>query len=311
MRQHRYIVLVFLACMGGCMEPAPTPAGGLSRLAASPDRTFVTEGADLRYRDLSLGEPVLLLHGYADRLETMEGIADSLASTHRVIALDLRGFGASTKYRDPARYGQAMVQDILALLDHLGIERTHVVGYSMGALVAASLAERHSDRVITAVLLGGPFFPDSTRAAAVLCPFADSLEAGRGLAPMFGWVFPAWGDSLLRAISDSVELANDRAALVAVLRSVPALTLNPGITAAPVPVLAIVGTRDPLRPMSRALVARWNGAQLVEQQGADHESILTVPAYMRRVRAFVDGKYSPRPHRFADEEVPDAGPARS
>lgn len=310
MRQDRYILFVFLALAGGCTQPVPA-GSGRHRFAASPDRLFLGQEAEIRYRDLALGEPVLLLHGYADRLETMEGLADSLAPTHRVIALDLRGFGGSSKFSDPGRYGQAMVGDVLALLDHLGIERSHVVGYSMGALLAATLTERHPDRVITATLLGGPFFPDAERAAQVLSPFADSIEAGGGLAPMFGWVFPAWRDSLLHAMSDSVERANDRGALVAVLRSFPALTLDQGTATAPVPVLAIVGTRDPLRPMSRMLVERWSGAQLMEVAGADHESILTVPLYMGKLRAHVDQERRTRPPRFADQERRHASTPRS
>lgn len=310
MRPDRYILFVFLAFAGGCTQPAPAGTGR-HRFAASPDRLFLGQEAEIRYRDLSLGEPVLLLHGYADRLETMEGLADSLAPTHRVIALDLRGFGGSSKFSDPGRYGQSMVTDVLALLDYLGIERTHVVGYSMGALLAATLVERHPDRIITATFLGGPFFESVNGAAQRLEPFADSLEAGRGLAPMFGWVFPAWQDSVLRAVSDSVERVNDRGALVAVLRSFPALTLDQGVAVAPVPVLAIVGTRDPLRPMSRMLVARWKGAELVEVSGADHESILTVPLYMERVRAHVDQERRARQPRLAGEEVRNASTPRS
>ncbi len=301
MRQDRYILFVFLALAGGCTQPVPAGAG-LHRFAASPDRLFLGHEAEIRYRDLSLGVPVLLLHGFADRLETMEALADSLAPTHRVIALDLRGFGSSSKFSDPARYGQAMLNDVLALMDHLGIERTHVIGYSLGALLAARLVERHPGRVITATFLGGPFFPDEKQAAELLMPFADSIEVGSGLEPMFGWVFPSWQDSLLHAVSDSVEQANDRGALVAVLRSVPALTLDPGVATAPVPVLAIVGTRDPVRPMSRTLVQRWSGAQLVEVNGADHESILTVPQYMEKVRAHVDPERRARPPRFAEQE---------
>ena len=94
----------------------------------------------------------------------------------RVIALDNRGHGASTKLYDPADYHSAiMAEDVRALLDHLGLPRADVMGYSMGARITAFLALSHPDRVRSAVLGGlgirlveGVGLPDT---------IADALEA--------------------------------------------------------------------------------------------------------------------------------------
>jgi pimeloyl-ACP methyl ester carboxylesterase len=76
-----------------------------------------------------------------------------------VIALDLRGHGASDKPRDPAEYGTPFVADLVRLLDHLGIERAHIVGYSMGAVITLKLLTVHPDRVASAVLGGAGWRP--------------------------------------------------------------------------------------------------------------------------------------------------------
>src|ERR1051326_8271015 len=112
-------------------SPAAPPAAAqatavTSRLETGTDQFFTRKDVRFRYRDIGHGEPVVLLHGYAQRIELMEDLADSLAGGFRVIVLDERGFGASTKFASPARFGQAMVDDVVALLDYLHIPRAHL-----------------------------------------------------------------------------------------------------------------------------------------------------------------------------------------
>ena len=83
------------------------------------------------------------------------GIFQDLSRDHRVIAFDLRGHGESGKPHDPARYGREMALDIIRLLDHLGIRRAHVVGYSLGAILASQLLTLHPERFLSATLIGG------------------------------------------------------------------------------------------------------------------------------------------------------------
>ena len=100
-------------------------------LLEAPDRFFTSNGVSIRYRVIGEGPPMLLLHGYTDRLEMWAGTADSLARDFRVIVPDLRGSGLSTKFGDPAQYGGKLMDDLVGLLDHLWIREVHVVGYSM------------------------------------------------------------------------------------------------------------------------------------------------------------------------------------
>ncbi len=101
----------------------------------------------------------MLVHGFASTKEVNwvnpGWVATLTRAGRRVIALDNRGHGASSKLYDPAAYHSAiMAEDVRALLDHLEIERADVMGYSMGARIAAYLAVNHPERV-RSVMLGG------------------------------------------------------------------------------------------------------------------------------------------------------------
>src|SRR5437016_14337225 len=120
---------------------------------------FTHDGVEIAFLDEGEGEPVVLVHGFASNKE-VNWAAPSWMTTltragRRAIALDNRGHGASSKLYDPAAYHSAiMAEDVRALLDHLALSRADVMGYSMGARIAAFLALAHPDRV-RAVVLGG------------------------------------------------------------------------------------------------------------------------------------------------------------
>ena len=124
--------------------------------------------------------PIVLVHGFASTKEVNWVIPSWVATLRhagrRVIALDNRGHGKSGKLYDPADYHTAkMAGDVTALLDHLGIQRADVMGYSMGARIGAFLALEHAARVRSLILGGlgihlveGVGLPES---------IADALEA--------------------------------------------------------------------------------------------------------------------------------------
>src|SRR5258708_7931716 len=120
---------------------------------------FTHDGVEIAFLDEGEGEPIVLVHGFASNKE-VNWAAPSWMTTltcagRRAIALDNRGHGASTKLYDPAAYHSAiMAEDVRALLDHLALERADVMGYSMGARIAAFLALAHPRRV-RGVILGG------------------------------------------------------------------------------------------------------------------------------------------------------------
>lgn len=107
-------------------------------------------GARLAYDELGSGSPVLLLHaGIADR-RMWRHLAPALAERHRVIALDLRGYGDSEL--PPAAF--AHHDDVVAVLDALGLDRAALVGCSFGGAVAIDTALAHPHRVSALALFG-------------------------------------------------------------------------------------------------------------------------------------------------------------
>src|ERR1700719_5116735 len=122
-------------------------------------RKFSAGLVELAYLDEGDGDPIVLVHGFASNKEVNwvhPGWVSTLARAgRRAIALDNRGHGASTKLYDPALYGSAlMAEDVRALIDHLGIDRADIMGYSMGARITAFLALAHPECLRSAILGG-------------------------------------------------------------------------------------------------------------------------------------------------------------
>jgi 3-oxoadipate enol-lactonase len=105
----------------------------------------------LRYLDTGTGPPVVLIHGLAGDYSAWLAQIEVLRANHRVLAFDNRGAGGSTQVDEPVGT-QDLANDTLALMDHCGIERAHVVGRSMGGAVAQHMALLAPQRVSSLVL---------------------------------------------------------------------------------------------------------------------------------------------------------------
>ena len=119
--------------------------------------TFDAKGVKIRYSVLGKGEPVVLIHGLHASGEinwVLPGITAALAKDHQVVALDLPGHGGSDKPKDEDAYGTRMVDDVLLLMDHLEIKKAHIVGYSLGGMIALKLIAEHPDRALSGTLGG-------------------------------------------------------------------------------------------------------------------------------------------------------------
>jgi pimeloyl-ACP methyl ester carboxylesterase len=257
------------------------------RLATAPDRFFTTGDVRLRYREIGRGAPVVLLHGTGASLDIWRGVADSLAAGYRVIVPDQRGHGQSSKFDDPARFGREMGADVVRLLDHLRVPRAHLVGHSMGGVIAAYVAVRHPDRVATASLVAPPSYADSASAAGVMAPVVAGLEQGGGMRAFFRHFAPGMPDSVAGALSAQALAANDLGSIIAVFRAFGGFQIGrAGAARARVPALVAVGTRDAvLVTNARKLAEWWPQSRFVEIAGADHLSVLRRPELLAAVRA--------------------------
>ena len=104
------------------------------------------EGARVRYVDVGSGPVVVMLHGFASSLETWTAVLPQLAKTHRVIALDLKGFGWTD--RPEGDYSpDAQATMVWALLDQRGVKKASIVAHSWGSSVAVAMTLQQPDRV--------------------------------------------------------------------------------------------------------------------------------------------------------------------
>jgi pimeloyl-ACP methyl ester carboxylesterase len=179
-------------------------------------------GLQLYYEEHGSGHPLVLLHGGLHTIDVSFGrLIPLLAPSHRLIAVEMQGHGHTADIDRKPTYDN-MADDVAALLDHLGIERADVFGFSLGALVGIELGLRHPDRVDRLVLAAAHFRPegyhDLSDPASVRMPtpaeFAEMEEAYRRVAPdpghfeaiaekMNGVVHsdPGWSDEEMRRIA--------------------------------------------------------------------------------------------------------------
>lgn len=197
-------------------------------------------------------------------------------SRSRVVAVDL---GEEMLRRAAARARREGV-DVVRLMDHLGIERAHVVGYSLGGITVLKLAAAHPERLITACPLGAGWErPEESAFLAAVQEMADALESGRGIGPVAGRLggqrdrpgilHTLWVLFLTRYMNDGKALAD-------LMRAMPELAVSEGeISHIHLPMCSIVGSRDPLRPGAEALKERLPQVELTVVEGADHLRALT------------------------------------
>jgi pimeloyl-ACP methyl ester carboxylesterase len=152
MRFLRSFLLLALAAVV-CSVPA-----GCARAADRPTiHTFDSNGVKIAYFVQGKGEPVVLIHGWLSSAGVnwaLPGTSGSLSHNYQVIALDVRGHGLSDKPLKDEAYGPELVEDVVRLLDHLKIKKAHIVGYSMGGIIAANFIVKHPDRVLSGTLGG-------------------------------------------------------------------------------------------------------------------------------------------------------------
>jgi pimeloyl-ACP methyl ester carboxylesterase len=226
---------------------------------------FTHEDVEIAFLDQGEGEPIVLVHGFASNKEVnwvFPGWVTTLTRAgRRVIALDNRGHGESTKFYDPAAYHSAiMADDIRALLDHLGLGRADVMGYSMGARNSAFLALAHPERVRSAVLGGlgirlvdGVGLPETIAQALEAPALADVSDPT-------GYIFRAFAE----------QTHSDLHALAACMRGSRQTLSRAEVGRIAAPLLVAAGSDDQIAGSPEQLAALIPGAQVLVIPGRDH-----------------------------------------
>ena len=245
---------------------------------------FHLDGVDIAYLDEGAGDPILLIHGFASNKTinwVYPGWVDLLVkSGRRVIAIDNRGHGDSSKFYDPAAYGAPiMAEDARRLLDHMGIERTDVMGYSMGARIAAFLTLNHPDRV-RRVIFGGLGY-GMVSGVGDPEPIATALEAERlqDVTDRTGRAFRAFAE----------QTQSDRLALAACIRSSRQKISEADVAGITRPALIAVGTKDDIAGSPQRLADLMQNARILEIPNRDHMVAVGDKVYKQGVLDFLAG----------------------
>jgi len=270
--------------------------------ARAQEKTFDSGGVRIAYLDQGKGEAVVLLHGFTLSAEEMwakmpfaETQFIPALKGYRVLAPDQRGHGRSGKPHDPKAYGKEMAEDVVRLLDHAKVKKTHVVGYSMGAFVAGKLLVDHPDRLLSVTFGGGgPLFQPPPAFADTIAATADSLEKGTGIGPPIAARTPDGEEKpspeQAAAFSRLFLGGKDQKALAAVLRGHAGWAVTEAeLKANRVPVQFVYGSREvqglkDIVAGARRVLPR---AGVVVIEKGDHGGTFTTPEFRRAVADFL------------------------
>ena len=258
------------------------------------DFFFNSAGVRIHYTVEGKGEPVVLIHGWGVDIEwcwAEPGTIKALADHYQVIAVDNRGHGRSDKPHDPQQYGMNMVSDVIRLLDHLKIQKAHIVGYSMGGLITSILLAEYPERVRTATI-GGFGWEDDQAFRRRRLLTAESLEQGKGVGPAVEALTPRSGQAAVAEQMEEINKwfldRNDPVALAAIARGNAALQASETkLRANKLPALAVVGELDPLRTSVDKLASIMGGLKIVVIPGANHMFAVRRPEFLEALKTFL------------------------
>jgi len=244
--------------------------------------SFNHHDVEIAYLDEGEGEPIVLVHGFASTKNVNwvypTWVSELRKNGRRVIALDNRGHGESAKFYDPAQYSiPEMAGDIVALMDHLEIDRADVMGYSLGGRMTAWLALNAPARLRSAILggIGIAMIEGGGPGEKV----AQALEASSldDITDPLARTFRAFAD----------QTRSDRLALAACLRGSRGLMTKEAAAHISVPVLIAVGTADEVAGSAHELGEIIQNSEVLDIPNRDHMRAVGDKVYKTGVMDFL------------------------
>ena len=287
----RFLLMALVVCG---LVPGPAQAA---------EGVFDSNGVKIRYVIEGKGESVVLIHGWmAD--SSMWGRDRSgntklnTAGTEgfQLIALDCRGHGQSDKPHDPKQYGAEMAADVVRLLDHLKIEKAHLVGYSSGAFIAGKVAATHPKRVLSVVYAGqAPLVAGlKSSGSSEVDIFAKAVDKGGELGSYIIAVTPPGKPKPTEALANAMARfmfgGKDVKAFAAAGRSFKDLEVTPKqLRKCKAPVLFIHGGNESDYVKDRVAAVRklLGRGELKIVAGGDHSTTLIKPEFGSAVLEFL------------------------
>lgn len=283
----------------------------------APDGDFVTlsDGARMHYVQRGdAGDAIILIHGLLGSTHEWFRNIDVLAQRYRVWAIDLIGFGYSSRVTDPTYSLKYYANALREFMDAQNIARATIAGHSMGGAVALEFAHAHPKRTHKLILIAPAAFlakiPPALRVAAQV-PFIPRALIGLGMtsapARALAWrnVFGVRDQVLMDCVSNglrTVRLRGTADAMVAMLASPHASDLTTGIELIATPALVLSGARDVTVPnwYCRALARKLPNADIITFKSAGHLPHVEFPDQVNRVLfEFLD---QPDPHAEKDRD---------
>ncbi len=257
----------------------PAPQEALPPLPEMAWQYVTLHGAEIAYAVTGAGDPVVLVHGGDANSEHWAFQVLALAGQYQVILLDSRGHGRSPYNGAPLTYAQ-LADDVLALLDHLGVARAHLVGWSDGGIIGIDLALRHPERLRKVVAFG---------ANADLSGYRTDTGDDEGA------IISAFGAQNDRDYARLSPVPERYKAMVAALRQM--WETEPAYTAAELraittPFLIMAGADEEIiaEAHTRYLAETIPGAELALLPNCGHFGLMQAPeAFNARMLAFLAG----------------------
>jgi pimeloyl-ACP methyl ester carboxylesterase len=288
--KHRSLLPVLVVC---CLAPGPVDAA---------DEVFDSNGVKIRYVTEGTGEAVVLIHGWMSDSSMWGG--DAAGNTKltgvegfQLIALDCRGHGKSDKPHDPEKYGPEMAADVVRLLDHLKVEKAHLIGYSSGAFIAGKVAATHPERVLSVVYAGqAPVITEAMKPSdfSEVDVFAKAVDEGKGLGAYIIEVIPDGSpkpvEEFANAIANSLYGDKDVKAFAAAGRGFKNLAVTvEQLKKCKAPVLFIHGGNESDHVKNRVATVRelLGRGEVKIVEGGDHITTLAKPEFAAAVHEFL------------------------
>lgn len=273
--------------------------------AKADDAVFDSKGVKIRYVTEGKGDPIILIHGWMGD-SSMWG-RDSSGNTKltpldgfQAIAIDCRGHGKSDKPHEKEKYGLELSADVIRLLDHLKLEKAHLVGYSSGAFIAGNVAATHPERVISVIyggqapIIKGPKPESKSAGTNEVEIFAKAVDEGKDLGTYLLAVWPAGRpkptEEQAKALAKFMYGGKDVKAFAAAGRSFGKLEVTKEqLKKCKAPVLFIHGGNESDYVKDRVASARklldWSELKVVA--GADHVTTLAKPEFGKAITDFL------------------------
>jgi pimeloyl-ACP methyl ester carboxylesterase len=237
-------------------------------------------GINLYYEVHGTGKPLIMLHGGFGTFEMFAALSPALIENHQVIGVDLYGHGRTALTDRPLRI-EHMADDIASLIEHLGLEKADVLGYSLGGYVALQTTIRHPERVNKLVVISTPFKRSGWH-----------FESQIGMSSLTPEQFI--GTPLQDAYTKFAPKPEDFSRFVTQMQEAMSQDYDwtEPVSALKTPTLIIAGDSDALSPLHAAEFfkllggglkdAGWNGENLISSQlailpGATHYNIVFRP----------------------------------